>query len=125
MFKRVTLLEHNNSWCHMRGIVCWYSLEVSSFSTLTAAKLRSNEKLVCFSFFDIHFSEVSLFFVFRFPTFIFQKLVCFSFFDIHFSEVTLFFVFRFSTFIFQKLVCLSFFVFRHSFSEVSLFFVFR
>ena len=46
-------------------------------------------------------------------------------FDIHFSEVSLFIVFRFSTFIFQKLVCFSFFVFRHSFSEVRLFSIFE
>ena len=55
--------------------------------------LISNEKLVRFSFFDIHFSEVSSFSFFDIQ---FQKLVCFSFFDIRFSEVSLFFVFRHS-----------------------------
>ena len=44
----------------------------------------------------------------------------FSLFDIHFSEVSSFFVIRYSTFIFQKLVSFSLFVIRHSFfSEVS------
>ena len=44
-----------------------------------------------------------------------EKLVRFSLFDIHFSEVSSFFVIRYSTFIFQKLVRFSLFVIRHSF----------
>ena len=65
----------------------------------------SNEKLVRYSLFDIHFSEISSFFVICYSTFIFQKLV------------------RYSTFIFQKLVRFSLFVIRHSFFRSK--FVFR
>ena len=45
------------------------------------------------------------------------KLVRYSFFDIHFSEVSSLFVFRYSTFSFQKLVRFSLFVIRHSDSD--------
>ena len=51
-----------------------------------------------FSLFDIHFSEVSSFFVICYSTFIFQKLVRFSLFVIRHSFFRSKFVFRYSLF---------------------------
>ena len=68
--------------------------------------------VIRFSLFDIHFSEVSSFFVIRYSTFIFQKLVRFSLFVIRHSFFRSELNFRYSTFIFKKLVRYSLFDIR-------------